>query len=553
MLNVRGSALRLLLSFVLSLMVWMFVSLSQDRNATYNSIPVEVEQLEPDVVIIDEEGLPKNSQTFLDPINMVLRTDEATLADIDNRDLYAYVNLFGLRKGTHLVDIQPGAHRYEPRISFVSLEPEKIEVRLDNIITQTVPITINLQGDLPFGFERDEPVVRVNGEPVDQVQVSGPANQVETVVVALAAANIDQRQSSYSGALQLEPFDTNGQSVEGVTVLPSSVNVHIPIRSEVGLRRVPVLGNVTGIPASGFIISNVISLPSLINLSGSSRRLDQIDHIETEEIDITGMSETFTREVRLMFPSGTSSQNDDDLTALVNIAIVPQQVQFQANLLYTVQITGTPPGLEVTYTPMVVTVSLEGSSFALQQMSQSNLTAFVDIEGLLPGNYTLTPTLQLPPGITTVGDLPQIDVAIRLPATATPQPTSIRLETVTATAEPIVESTATISTVTPSESPSPFPTDVPTIPPSINSAQVPTASPTDVPTISPSADPTQVPTATVVPQTPVTTPDASVTPIEPTATPPSSPALLPQGAKGDRAIPANGSSLGSILLCTPYR
>lgn len=422
---------RLVFAVFLSFSLWVYVSYNEnpDRATSFESVPVYVRDIPPGLVIVDQNGLPRSDQTMLSDVTLNLRTDQDTLSELRQNDLRAFVDLGSLIPGDHIVKVDVEttvANLSINNFSFVSADPEFLSVRLEQWETRTVPLTIEVRGNLPFSFERGDPDVRFKGQELYQVQVEGPQGRLERVASAQAVANIDQLRASYISSLQLQAFDANNDPVDGVTIEPAKVDVRVPIQSVVGLKRVPVLGKIDGLPAPGYVIASIRSEPPLVNISGSSERLDQINQIETTPININGATGVVTQNVGMLFPSGVSRSSSEDTQVVVTVQIIPILRPFQVHLPFSVQITNATPGLIVSYTPTVVQVPISGFASSLSTFDPSVVVAQVNAQGLLPGTYVLTSHIALPEGLVVDGDTPAVHVTLDMPPTPTPalSPTS---------------------------------------------------------------------------------------------------------------------------------
>ncbi len=437
MSGLRATGMRLALALGLSFALWAFVSITEnpEERVTFEDVPVQVRNLSPGLVMVDQNGLPDPA---LSNVTVIVETDRATQNELRQTDVRAYVDLGNIdTAGERRVPVNVEPTRTNIDFAVANIEPGMLAVRIEQMVNATVPITITIQGNPPFGFERGEPVVTSNAQELEQVQISGPQSRVARVELVRAVVNIDQRSASYSSALTLEPIDSNGQVIAGVSVEPNTVNVRVPIRSIVGLKRVPVLATISGDPAVGYVVTNVRASLQLINLTGSSGPLDEVEQVETAPVDITGATQTFTRTVPIRFPLLTTPQVGEPTEVTVTVQIAPITRPFQVQLPFQVQITGVRNGLIVNATPDIIEVALTGSVRALDQLDSANLVATVNISGLAPGVYVLTPQLALPTAISVSGDIPGVTVTIRLPPTATPAPTdSPPVETPDTTATP---------------------------------------------------------------------------------------------------------------------
>lgn len=487
----RDVGLQATLALGLSLIFWTFVTFrtNPDVHRTYSNIPVGIQGLASNLVIVDEDGTPR--QGNLATVSVEIETDQATLANLNQNDLQAFVALTDLRAGTHRVPVTVQAA--QRNVMFQTVEPESLAIQIERLITRTVPITIEVEGTLPFSYERGDPEVSFNNQPVSDVLVSGPQSQVARVMVAAAAVDINQVRATYVSTLPLQALDANGDVVEGVTLQPDRVRVRVTVTSVVGLKRVPVLGNVIGSPALGYVVTGVQSDPPLINLVGSSSVLDNIDRVDTTPIDISGATSTITRTVPIRF-GRAQPQEGEARQATVTVQIAALNQPFQVQVGVPIQVTGAAPGLLIDVNPQVAQLQLEGSTNALVQLNADRLVGAVDVAGLGPGSYTLTPQLTLPDQVQVVGTLPAVTVVLRFPPTptltVTPRPTPTEDE---------------LPLETPEAAPDGSPTDAPAPSPTAESeepeeALTPTLEPE--PPTEPAATPTAPPTPTAEPTAP---------------------------------------------------
>ena len=458
MSSFRATVLRVVLALGLSFAMWAFVSFSQnpEETVTFPDLPIETTGLDEGLVLVDANGLPSPS---LPLVTVTMRTDQAQLAALRPVDFRILADLTGLGPGEHIVPVNVRPTRSNISFEIVSdgVEPSAVPVRLEQQSARPVPIEVEVLGNLPFSFERGDPRVSFGGAPVTTTQVIGPQSRASRVVAARARANIEQLRATYLAPLTLEAIDAAGDPIEGVRLDPGTVTVQIPINPVVGLKLVPVEPVIAGLPPPGYELRAVLVEPPLIALTGSSGPLDDVEVLTTEPIELAGATDSIVRTVQIIFPENTAPRPGEPNAARVTVQIAPLALPFQARLPAQVTVTGAAPGLSVTLSPQVLTVSLSGPSAALAALAQAPLQASVSAEGLPAGSHTLTPTLDLPAGVGLVGDPPTVLVTLRAPQpTAAPAPTPAENgATPTPTGEPAPEAT-------PEATPEPAPEATPT-------------------------------------------------------------------------------------------
>jgi YbbR domain-containing protein len=436
--------LRLILAFTLSFAVWVFVSYTQnpDRRIRFDNVPVDVEALGPGLIVVDTNGLPRTTRPT---VSVTVEGSADMLQNVTERDLRAFQDLASVAPGQYVLDVQVEPTRTDrPRLQFAP-DPFRLPIRVEQEITSTLPLSVTVSGSVPFSFEALEPQVTSRGLAITNVQVQGPQNRVERVVGVRAAADIDRLTSTYNSPRSLEAVDRDGRAVDGVTIEPPLVNVQIPINSSVGVKRVPVVPQLAGQPASGYVVAEVSVDPQLVTLTGSSGPLDNVESISTTAVSLTGATRTFSQTVLLQEPQSARLSFGEPAQAVVTVRVVPLDQTFKVTLPLPVQVVGAEGGVLVSLSPAAVPFTLEGRSQALARLDTTTLVGTVSVRGLGPGVYSLTPELALPADIRLAGPPPQVTVTLRLPATATPEATATAEpgETVTVEPEPTASPTAT--------------------------------------------------------------------------------------------------------------
>lgn len=482
--TISTTLLRIALALGLSFALWTFVSFSQNPEelVRFDDTALQVVGLGPGLLLVDTNGLPNPT---LPTIDITLRTDRNQRNDLRPIDIRAVIDLTNLEPGDHLVPVNVQPTR---NISFSvpnnGVDPTAVPIRIEQQITRSVPIELDILGNLPFSFERGEPTIRQSdtGAEVTTVEITGPQSRVERVVAARAIANVEQLRVSYDAPLQLTPIDERDDAVTGVQVMPPTVRVLIPINSVVGLRLVPIAPVITGRPAAGYAVAAVEVVPPLITLTGSSGPLNDVVSLSTTPIDLNGASSTVESEVAIILPPGTSAQVGQPSQVRVTVRLTPVERPFQVQLPAQVNLTGANGGLLFSVNPTVVSVDLAGPVTALNALAQQTLRADVDVSDLGPGTYTLSVALDLPDNVSLVGDPPTVVVSIR----AVPPPP-------TATSEPTPTEDAPIEPSPPAATPTAATPTAPTPTPAAPSTE-PTSTPEPAPT--PPSEPAPTPTET---------------------------------------------------------
>jgi len=172
--------------------------------------------------------------------------------------------------------------------------------------------------------------------------------------------------------------------VEVAQVVPGTLAIEF---EKSGHRTVPVVAPVEGDPAPGFVIGPVTAEPSMVDVIGPESRLKKLDHATTEPVSVNGMKENVRDVVAVgLTDSAVRLVRPQDVTVIVNV--VPAPVERE--------LTGVPVrarnlghGLRHAMSPDTIAVSVRGRRDALTNVRPDTVGAYVDVDGLGAGQYTL--------------------------------------------------------------------------------------------------------------------------------------------------------------------
>ncbi|MDE2993640.1 MAG: CdaR family protein, partial [Chloroflexota bacterium] len=277
--------------------------------------------------------------------------------------------------------------------------------------------------------------------------------------------------------------------VGGVTLEPETVTIRVPVHQLSGFKTVPIVPQVGGQPAPGYLLRGIELTPLAVEVVGDPDVLAGVTVIPTTVVDISGATEDVTVETVLSLPTGVSLSYEQRIVATVRIVPVQGQTVITAALAWI----NLGPGLRISLQPTTVEVTISGPQPQLLRLTGADLAATVNAAGRGPGIHTVPVLLAaIPPG-TTVNRLQPQTVTLIIEPLPTPIPSPTAIPTPTPTATPTLTPTST-STLTPTLTPTP------------------TSTPTATPTI------TSTPTVTGTPPTSTPSPAGSPAPATPTPT-----------------------------------
>lgn len=305
-------------------------------------------------------------------------------------------------------------------IDVLEVTPATVVVTLDRTETRSVPVEVD-PGEIPEGLELGEPEL---SETDAQVEVRGPASEVIRVDRALARVAIDPSGIDFDQPVELIAVDIEGQPVGTgrVELAPEIISVRIDVEAVETTKTVPVSPVITGTPAAGFALETLSVEPATVTLRGLPEVLVEVTEVATEPLDIGGVVATRTFEAALVLPEGAAlarSGAEPVVSVEAEIGLSVASRSFVVGLVCQgAGANGCQPALQQ------VTLTLSGPSSVLSALEAADVTPVIDVSGLAPGTYSVTPLIPALPNEVEVLQLVPGSVSVRVvpPATPTPAP-----------------------------------------------------------------------------------------------------------------------------------
>jgi YbbR domain-containing protein len=100
------------------------------------------------------------------------------------------------------------------------------------------------------------------------------------------------------------------------SITPTSVKI---LLEESISKTVKVTPIVVGIPETGYYVKSIIVVPQTVEIEGPSSKIRKVDKVKTEPLDITGRSETLTKDLKLDISGMTIRTRINEVTVKVVI------------------------------------------------------------------------------------------------------------------------------------------------------------------------------------------------------------------------------------------
>ncbi len=380
-----GTNLRTLLwALALALAVWVAAVTSADPDeihALQNPVKLEVVGQDPSLII---------NGNYPQQVEVTLRAPSSVWERInaDPASVRAILDLSGLSSGPHTLDIQIQVS--ERPVRLISATPASISLTLEPIANRTLKISLNTSGQPSIGYQAGEALI----EP-SQVEISGVESLVNKVDKAIVDVSLDGLRENVDRDLPVTLLDENGQPITGgISPLPQSVHVTLPISQQGGYRDLAVKVVVRGQVASGYRLSNISVYPPVVTVySGDPTVVSALPGIvETQPLDLQNAKDDINTRLNLNLPAGVSVIGEQSVLIQAGISPIESSLTLSNE---TVQVIGLSSDLTAQILPPTVDVIVSGPLPLLDTLTRQDVRVTVDVTGLTVGTHQLTPKVEI--------------------------------------------------------------------------------------------------------------------------------------------------------------
>ena len=185
-----------------------------------------------------------------------------------------------------------------------------------------------------------------------------------------------------------------------VRIAPARLKLHI---ERVVRRTLPVKPDLAGMPAFGYSVVESQVSPDHVEVSGPASKISELAEVQTEPIELRGLSTVTRREVSLAQAADAVSYSTDRVVVILAIeaVIVPREF---AKVPVTVL---NADANAVRVSPLTVDLTLRGPQALLHNFKLEDGAVTIDAQGQGPGAHSMSVVVNLPEGLEVVRRQPE--------------------------------------------------------------------------------------------------------------------------------------------------
>ena len=401
-----------LLAFVIAFLLWLFVVNTDDPiiDQVYKNITVTVEHEE----VITQAETKKTYQIVdnTQAVDVTVTAKRSVLNKIKAEDIVAIADM----KERHLdsmVPIEVQIPGYEDSYEEVVTNPRNLQVKIEENVSKTLPITPTTTGTVRDGYFLGE----VKADP-EKVTLNGPESIINTITKVVAEVSVSglSQDANLESSIILYNSDNEviDQSRLGNNLGNIGVSVHVSLLK---VKSVPVSVDTSGIVAEdGFSIADIVYEPQEIQIAGEEEVLESLSAIEipAEAFDTEPVSKKteMTIDIKPYLPDDVKLVDENGNNILVTVSVEKDGTKSFNLPIGSISVKNLSDSLKMSFaTQDDLEVHVRGKKEVLENFSIEQ-AASIDLKDLdEAGEYTVPVKINLPSGCTLEGD---VEIAVKL-------------------------------------------------------------------------------------------------------------------------------------------
>lgn len=286
----RKNLLQKIIAFVVAVGCWFYVM--NDQNPPIENtftVPVTVLNLPSGYTVVKD----------IDEAKITIKAQRTLFSSLDISTIKIFVDLNHIDTGNHEVPLQTVLPN---GFEIISLDPGKINVYVEKIEEKTVPVKLNISGNPANGN-----VVAKTSLSMQNVKVQGPFSIINKVTSVIGYLNVTDAKEDNSYSVSLIAVDDKNKEIQGVKILPNSVDVEVSLARGLNKKIVDVKPNVMGDLSDEYILKSYSIDPDKIEISGQDNVLSNISYISTMPISLSDIKKPTTIKATLDVPKEISA------------------------------------------------------------------------------------------------------------------------------------------------------------------------------------------------------------------------------------------------------
>ena len=402
---IRNPKVVYIIALMLSILLWIVVHM-EDQQKTPTLVAETDRFKEIGDVSIETIGLDegKFKLVAIDPNEVRLRVTgrSSDLAKVTPQNVKVRLDLTHAVNGKQNMRLE--AVGFSPQVE-VEIIPSTVSVIIEEKLTREMPVIIEAVGSPAEGLVVGTPIVQPN-----RVFVTTPESAIDHIETIRGVIDVKGASENVTKQIKLIAYNQDGKEVEA-EIVPSVVEVEVPIT--LPSKTMPLKIRLSGTLAPGYSVSSFEQSLTDVVVFGNQNILNSMEFYDGGIVDITDLNADKTITLNLASMPNVAKVEPNQVQ--VTLRVVQSEVRVFEQVKLT--LTGLSDVYEATITDPadgLMSVTLEGSTEALDGIKPEDIDLIVDVGNLSAGQHKVNISYSLPALVRVVGDNSvQVEVDIK--------------------------------------------------------------------------------------------------------------------------------------------
>lgn len=361
----------LILSIIISLVAWIYVIYNIDptMTKTYDKIPVQWSGVEH----LKEEGLAI-ADVDTEYISITASARRNTLDNLSIDDINVTANFSKANRGNNNISLNIDV---PSNVQIKSQSKKIIKARIGNSAEKTVGI------EARYSDPKEKLVPAITKASVMEVTITGAESQVKKVTSAdliLHKEKISDEENEFTA--KVIPSNKNGEKVNFTEVNPK----YVTITAVAGMKKtVPLKIKITNPKVDN--IERKYKIPKEITIIGTKEKLDEIEEIEAEDIDLTNIYQDVEIPIELKMPKEVMPEAKiRNMSLKVKVdTLIEDEIYVPVK---SIKVKGLKKGRKVKFNDSYIPVYITVYAKDIEAANAGNLKIYIDASDAKTGDNT---------------------------------------------------------------------------------------------------------------------------------------------------------------------
>ncbi len=388
----RNNLLLKIMAVLFAVILWSYVltATNPPRERTVSDVTVRYQHMEE--LFAKGLAISGSLSEALNEVDVRVEVKQNEVRYLNDENVEAVIDLSTINgTGAHTLKVSAQTTYGE----VLDVTPSKVELVIEDYVTKTVPVNVDVTGSVPSGYYASDPVISPG-----VISVSGARGDVEKVTNGMCEINLDGLKEGYNKSVDVTLLDDSGETVDKALFngdLPSVI-VDLVIRPMKSVA-VDAKGAILGADslAAGYEVADITCDPKRVNIVGEQSVLDGISSVSLVPYSVSGAGKDVNVLLDYDLPEGVEVMPDEQAQLYITIREITDVMSFKD---VDILVKNVPHGLLAQLETESIDVVVMAGLSTLSQLERSDIVPYIDLEGYEVGTYTLNIQYVLPVGLT---------------------------------------------------------------------------------------------------------------------------------------------------------